>query len=222
MWPVCAFDAAGLNASKKETETTMMGKTHISVGIAAALIASQATGADGVAIAVAGGAAGGILPDFDLQSSPKLREPPHTQVIVLALVVASLIVDVVNRGPMMTAVLGSSQSSLVTGAALFIGALFFGMRTAHRTFTHSILGTLVMGAAVSLICPPLTVAFVAGFVSHIALDLLNKKSIQLFYPLKAGKFALRWFYADGIANRVLFFVGIAAIAFWLGKLVLGY
>ena len=39
---------------------------------------------------------------------------------------------------------------------------------------------------------------------------MNKKPVRIFYP--AGGFCLGWFYADGLANRILLLAGTAAAA----------
>ena len=42
--------------------------------------------------------------------------------------------------------------------------------------------------------------FAIAFASHVLLDMMNKKSVRLFYPAKKG-FCLKWFYADRLANK---------------------
>ena len=42
------------------------------------------------------------------------------------------------------------------------------------------------------------------------LDVLNKRPVRIFYP--AGGICLGWFYADGLANRILLLAGTAAAA----------
>jgi inner membrane protein len=47
-------------------------------------------------------------------------------------------------------------------------------------------------------------------LSHIALDTLNKKKIQLFYPLPAPKIGFNICYADGKVNELIFWGASAA------------
>lgn len=82
-------------------------------------------------------------------------------------------------------------------SALFGPAAYFA---AHRTFTHSLLGTLVVIALSLLfvrylskkppeplgaILPPLTVA---AFL-HVILDLLQSEGVALFWPFRPGRLA---------------------------------
>ena len=48
--------------------------------------------------------------------------------------------------------------------------------------------------------------FAVGFLSHLAIDVFNKKKVRLLYPLKSGV-AFEVFHAHGLANRILFILG---------------
>jgi len=59
-------------------------------------------------------------------------------------------------------------------------------------------------------CLPLTIAFAIGFLSHVFLDLLNKKRVQLLYPSMVGNVCLGLCYANRIANRPSWFSAFSA------------
>ncbi|EEW50811.1 putative membrane-bound metal-dependent hydrolase [Corynebacterium efficiens YS-314] len=134
--------------------------------------------------------------------------------------VVFLIVDVITHGPIISSVLQSSIQRLIAGSAILIALVIFGRFTSHRTFTHSLLGLVSLSAGVWLLCPPLTAAFAAGFISHVLLDLLNKQPIQIFYPIEKGKFCLKLCYANGVMNTVFFLLGIVGVLCWVGKVAL--
>ena len=198
----------------------MMGKTHISVGVATAFLVTQPVTLEGFSVAVIGGATGGIISDMEVRSNSKFRDALHARLIVLVLTMVFLIVDVITQGPIISSVLHSSSQRLIAGSAILIALVIFGRFTSHRTFTHSLLGLVSLSAGVWLLCPPLTAAFAAGFISHVLLDLLNKQPIQIFYPIEKGKFCLKLCYANGAMNTVFFLLGIVGVLYWVGKVAL--
>lgn len=67
-----------------------------------------------------------------------------------------------------------------------IGRFFplIGITTTHRGFFHTPLATLLFWLLVrSFAGSIIGSAFLAGYLSHIALDSLSKKGIALFFPL---------------------------------------
>ena len=80
----------------------------------------------------------------------------------------------------------------------------------HRGFSHSIAALLLETACLKLIFPAAALPFAAAFASHVLLDLMNKRPVRLFYPVKKG-ICLGWFYSDRLANKAFAAIG----AFWL-------
>lgn len=78
--------------------------------------------------------------------------------------------------------------------------------SSHRGFSHSLLALDLFAGSLWLIFPAMTVPFVITFVSHLILDILNKKSVRLLYPVEKG-ICLGWFYADRWANKLFATVG---------------
>ena len=61
--------------------------------------------------------------------------------------------------------------------------------SSHRSFTHSIIGFLVISYTVKLITinynlPYIYFGFIMGYALHLLADFFTIKGIQLFYPLK--------------------------------------
>lgn len=94
-----------------------------------------------------------------------------------------------------------------------------GMSSNHRTFTHSFLALFLYTVAVYLIYKPFSAPLAVAYFSYLVLDVLNKKKIPLFYPLKFG-ICLKLCYANKKANKVLMYVGfcIAAVLLVAGGL----
>jgi membrane-bound metal-dependent hydrolase YbcI (DUF457 family) len=104
------------------------------------------------------------------------------------------------------------------GLAGFVITCVFASGSGHRGFSHSLLAMALETVFIWLIFPAVAAPFTIAFASHVLLDMLNKRSVRLFYPAKRG-FCLGWFYADKLANKVVAAGGtvwmIAAVIFCL-------
>ncbi|MCF0123208.1 MAG: metal-dependent hydrolase [Ruminiclostridium sp.] len=65
----------------------------------------------------------------------------------------------------------------------------------------------------SLIDNELGVAFFAGYLSHLLIDLFNKSPERLFYPLKK-EVCFKVCYADRLGNELFFSVGVAIVTLY--------
>ena len=104
------------------------------------------------------------------------------------------------------------------GLAGFVITCVFASGSGHRGFSHSLLALTIETLCLWLIFPATALPFAIAFASHVLLDMLNKRSVRLFYPAKKG-ICLGWFYADKLANKVVAAGGmvwlIAAVIFCL-------
>lgn len=183
----------------------MMGNTHISIGIAAALAVTAPATPGECLPAILGGALGGMLSDIDIRSGKRLRDVSQTRMLAVGIAVVCLFLDSLFGGKLWSAMTANEHAG--TGALLLGLLCLFGSVQEHRGFTHSLLALVLFTGCVSLVCPPLLLPFGAGFASHLALDSLNKKPIRLFYPLKTG-LCLKLCYADGRINALLLRLGL--------------
>jgi inner membrane protein len=188
--------------------------THITAGIASATLVTQPSTVGECVVAIVGGSAGGIICDIEVHSNRYIRDALYARIAVAAIALVSLLADVLMHGPMSTYVTETNETILLSGAALVVGVSLFGRFQPHRTFTHSLLALLLLSMGVAMVCLPLTAAFAVGFLSHVVLDLLNKKRVQLFYPSKVGNVCLSLCYANGIANK--FFLGLGILGSVIG------
>ena len=87
------------------------------------------------------------------------------------------------------------------GLAGFVIICVFAGGSGHRGFSHSLIALVLETFCLWLIFPAVAMPFAIAFISHVLLDIMNKRSVRLFYPAKKGV-RLGWFYADRLANRV--------------------
>ena len=176
----------------------MTGRTHVAVGAATGLVVASLLGRAGsapeLALAAAGGALGGILPDLDV------RDPAHPlrdrlSRVVAAVLLVGVVAVCVLRG---IAGAGADAAAWADGAAWAgpgrvaagvtgLVALCCAVRlSAHRSFSHSLLALAGFAVATWLAFPPAAPVLAAGYASHLVLDLLNHRPLRLLWPLRRG------------------------------------
>ena len=194
----------------------MMGKTHLTVGIAAALAAAQPRTAAGCLAAVLGGAIGGVLCDIDTLRNEGHNDSIAVQLSALAIGASILAADWYLNTGILKYILALDENRLLYGAIALFTLWIIGFFSDHRGFTHSIAAGALFSQAVWMLCPPVVLPFAAAYASHIILDLLNKKGVRLLYPMKGGVYC-DLFYSDRTANDLLFTFGIIASAFLIAN-----
>ena len=102
----------------------------------------------------------------------------------------------------------------ILGIIAFLAVCIFGITKPHRSFMHSFTALFILTAIVDSIFHDAALPFAIGMLSHILLDLLNMKKVQLFYPFKK-KFGLKLCSANGTVNMVLFITCISIFIFEL-------
>jgi len=192
----------------------MMSNAHIAVGIASALAIAQTGSPESCVAAVIGGSIGGIIADCDITPSRIHRDALRGRLIVAGIAIAAMVADYVADMGVCEYLIANLGPRLLAGIVLFALLTFIGAHTAHRSFTHSIVALAAFSSAVYLACEPIAPYFIAGYVSHLVLDITNKQSIRLFYPLKASQ-SLGLCTAKGLANTVCGVAGIAVSALLL-------
>lgn len=197
----------------------MKNRTHVAVGAAAALAAVQPQTPLGCAVAVAAGALGAAVSDVDLLWKKSARDVFH-KVLGAALAMVCLVaLDVLVRADVTTQLTALVGKDWPWGLGLLLGLCVCGFFSDHRSFTHSLLGMTLFTVAVHLLVPGHALGFLAGFASHLALDLLNRKPLRLLFPFKGG-FSLRMCSADGLVNALLLWVGWLLTAAYVGSILM--
>lgn len=199
----------------------MLGKTHVAVGVAAALVVLQPISVGQCMCAVAGGALGGMICDIDGNWGTENPEYPVADALFFAIVLALAALFDWLFGDGLCDWIASHVSLLVVPPAIAMAALLaFGRASGHRSFMHSLAGCAAFTTCVYFLAEPIAWAFALGYLSHLALDLLNKSGEQLFWPLKI-RLCLKFFPANGRANDVALAISIVVSVCMLPYLLVG-
>ena len=189
----------------------MQGKTHLVIGIAAALAILYPETPRQLVAGCGCAALGSMISDIDSAPSHAGQHAVKAAAACVMIVIATFVADAYFHTGLYEFLLqenGRSRRLLAALAFLFLSA--FGMLTSHRAFMHSISGGILLALCIREILPEETWYFAIGFGIHLVLDLMNRKGIRLFYPLRK-KYCLGWYKANGFADRVLFMTGTAAM-----------
>ncbi|WMM23886.1 metal-dependent hydrolase [Tissierella sp. MB52-C2] len=157
----------------------MTGKTHIAIGIAAALTISYGQPLENQSVIVLVSAISSLIPDLD---HPKGK---INQKILLVKNNFYRVSFYVLVGIVFTYLYYLSKLKFLL--FLGIGSFLVGI-SSHRGFTHSIVGFLVSTTIVSLGkldygLDSIYSGFIIGYFLHIVADLFTSKGVKLFYPL---------------------------------------
>lgn len=198
----------------------MLGKTHLAIGVATALLVTQPRSLDEVAAIVIGGAIGGILPDIDVKidtsnkfAAKASMDALYGEIAAISLSAAILLADWFKGGDVCREVVEKWPIALV-GTVIFTVLTVIGERSEHRDKTHSLLFMALFTIATILIHVNIGAGFLIGYASHLLIDLLNKAPERLLYPGKKG-ICFKICYADRLGNDILFAVGLALTALYL-------
>ena len=185
----------------------MLGKTHMTVGIAAALAVTQPASVSEMILAVGIGGLGALISDIDVGTSASHKDADKITGLSVAVIALALFLDkFFHTGIIKRVIYSSGYGKMIFGILLFVGICAFGKEQPHRSFMHSILALILLSCAVGVIWKNAVIYFAVGFISHLATDIFNKRRVRLLYPLKGGV-SLGWFHAYGLANTILFVMG---------------
>lgn len=179
----------------------------MAVGIAAALAAVQPTTLQELLFSVSGGVVGSLISDIDIGTSESHRDADKITLLTISVISVFIALDYFFHTDIITKIITqNSHSKLLFGILLFIGICAFGKEQPHRSFMHSFFALLLLNFALSLVYGEIVPYFSVGFLSHLALDVLNKKRLRLLYPLNWG-ISFNFFSSRGFANKVFFILG---------------
>ena len=187
----------------------MMGKTHVVIGVASAMLILHPTTPQECIVAIAGGALGGVAADIDTVKNDYKHDALIGQLIALGTSVILFLMDFIFKIGVCESLISGWSTINVIGIVGYVILLIIGFSSAHRTFTHSLMAMVLFSISVLLSCFPIFFSYLIGYVSHLLLDILNKKDVPLLYPMKKG-ICLKWFYAGKTANTVFMWVGLIA------------
>ncbi len=180
----------------------MMGKTHFTVGLATSLAVLQPKSISECLVAIVAGALGGVTADNDtLHGSGVLAG----HLLSLKTTLLALVIDYFFALGICSSIMENQMTALI-GLISFLIFWIIGYCSNHRTFTHSFLGMILYSLSIGLVYKPLALGFMAAYLSHLFLDLLNKKKLPLLFPLKVGV-CMGLFHSNRTANAFFLYLG---------------
>lgn len=184
----------------------MMAKTHIVIGIAASLTLLLPTSIETALPIVAGGAIGSLICDVDCKSTSVMKDALYGRIIVAVIVGITALLDLILGAKMLNTILRKDLKVLGICSTVFLVVLILAINSEHRGFSHSLLAMALEGISLGIILPAIIPSFIIAYISHLLLDVLNKKPIRILFPSKR-EFCLNWFYANKTANIVFMALG---------------
>ena len=193
----------------------MLGKTHFSVGMAAGIAICRPQTMP-MLIAGAGLAAfGGTICDIDVETSDAHEQVDRMLVVAVIMVAAVIVMDFIFRVGIYRRLMANCNiARVIIGSLAFLVICAFGKEQPHRSFMHSFLALAMLSICVYIIFPDMTPYFMVGFMSHMFIDVFNRKREKLFWPVGKG-FCLHWCSANGIVNKILFYVSTMAVVLFI-------
>lgn len=182
----------------------MMFKTHAAAGIASAVFITHPDDIKSLFICGTAACIGSVISDVDVTTSKSRKG--LGKIIAIAGVAAAVtcVAEFLFKPGIFSYIQkNTSLMQVLMGIIFFIAVCIFGEHQPHRTFMHSIIGGILLTASVAVILPQCSMFFAIGFISHILLDLLNEKKVQLLYPSKKLSFSLCVCKAGKTADKVL-------------------
>lgn len=185
----------------------MLGKTHMVIGTATALAMTQPHDMKSLVLCLGGSALGALISDIDVGTSESHRDADVIVFLSFATIVAMGVVNFVFRLGLFEQLMRNNSAARIIGGMIgFVIICAFGKEQPHRSFMHSFCALILLSICVCLIFPDILYYFILGFLSHLAIDIFNRRGVQLLYPLPMG-FSLGLFHAHGLANTIFFYLG---------------
>jgi len=165
----------------------MLGKTHFSVGMAAGIAICRPQTMP-MLIAGAGLAAfGGTICDIDVETSDAHEQVDRMLVVAVIMVAAVVVMDFIFRVGIYRRLMANSNiARVIIGSLAFLMICAFGKEQSHRSFMHSFLALAMLSICVYIIFPDMTPYFMVGFMSHMFIDVFNRKREKFFWPVGKG------------------------------------
>ena len=158
---------------------------------------------------------GGLVPDVDLKDSTSDKLFDRLMTSLITVVLMSFFIKYFFDIDLYCKIKECSYINYLISSCLFIVMAFLGSKSSHRSFTHSILGMFIYSGILSYgFGNNIVYPYFVSHLSHIVLDLFNKKGVALFYP---SKYRLCFGICDsnGKVNKFLFWLFSFMIVFVL-------
>ncbi len=178
----------------------MTGKTHVAIGISAALTISFGQPLEEQLVLVLTSVIGSLIPDLD-HPKGKLNQKLllYNNNFYRVLFYLSL-----GGLSMYLYFLKKSKLFLLLGIVSFLIGI-----SSHRGFTHSILGFLASSSIVGILTVRYGLSnvysgFIIGYILHLVADFFTPKGIKIFYPLNTSVSSPITIKTNSKAEKILF------------------
>lgn len=187
----------------------MYGKTHLVIALVIVLILYNYLlyfiPVDIVLICICSCLIGSLLPDIDHPNGTIRRL--HS--IILSM---TFIAYVVYKS-------GFAIYHVVPSICMLI-LIIYSLRSEHRTFTHSILCSLLYSLCIFPFTIQGSIYFLIGYSSHLLSDSFTKTGTPFFYPFKKKRYGIKLITVGALVENIIFAVGILLCLYLAGKILL--
>ena len=182
----------------------MEKKTHVMCANLVSLYLMKPDNISGLLVTSAFATLGGLVPDVDLKDSTSDKLFDRLMTSLITVVVMSFLIKYFFDINLYCKIKERVDIfNYLISICLFIVVAYFGSKSSHRSFTHSILGLFIYSGILFYGFGFGVIPYFASHLSHIILDLFNKKGVALFYPSKF-RFCFELCDSNGKANKFLF------------------
>ena len=183
----------------------MTGKTHLAFGMAVTMLAASPSTVSETVMCLGVASIGSVISDIDVSTSKSRKNLNKILIIITVSVILLALAELIFKiGIVKEISKNSNVMRVIIGIMAMLMICMFGKNCPHRSFMHSILGLVLLTVSAYIILPEFALYMAVSVISHIFLDMFNKKRIKLFYPLKKPAIALRLCSAGGIVDYILF------------------
>lgn len=199
----------------------MTGKTHLTAGMALTMLITQPQTIPETVMCLGVASIGSVISDIDVSTSKSRQN--FNKVLIIITVSALLIAFseiIFHVGLVAKFSNDSNIMRIMVGIMALIAICMFGKNCPHRSFMHSALGIVLMTISAYIILPQAALYMGISILTHIGLDVFNKKKIKIMYPLKKPAIGLGLCRAGGIVDQIIFRVaGIGLVIELILKIV---
>lgn len=188
----------------------MRCRTHIVVANALSLALLQPQNIKELSICIGAATIGGVISDLDVRTSDSHKAVDFVILLTLLGILVSYFLDLKYNYGIYKLVINSPYYINILGILLILGICFFGMHQPHRSFLHSFLAIFLLTGILFICYDYIWLPFLIGMLSHVSLDIFNKRRVKLFYPLGRG-LSFKLCSYDSFIDTTIFIVGLIFI-----------
>lgn len=164
----------------------MRTRTHAVVSSALSLAILRPNNIEELVLTVAVSAIGGTICDIDATTKETKKKTTIGIIGFVLLLLIGYYIDYKNSYNIFNLFINNNPYISIIGLILILIICFYGMDKPHRSFLHSILCFILLTSITYICFNNIYLPFIIGFISHILLDILNKREVKLLYPSNRG------------------------------------